>query len=79
MIYGLIGANGSGKTLFMKAICGFLLPDTGTIHENGKQIGFECDFPENMGIIIEIPGFTQYLSGFCNLQIMGWISKDVPK
>ena len=51
-IHGLIGRNGSGKTMLMKCICGFVKPTEGTVRVDGKQIGKDCDFPENVGIII---------------------------
>lgn len=68
IICGLIGRNGSGKTLLMKTICGFLSPDSGSIIVNGKYIGKDIDFPDNVGIIIETPGFMPYMSGFNNLK-----------
>ena len=66
-IHGLIGRNGSGKTMLMKCICGFVKPTNGTIIVDGKQIGKDCDFPENVGIIIETPGFIPYYSGYKKL------------
>ena len=74
-ICGLTGANGSGKTLLMKAICGFLVPDQGEILVRGKRIGKDCDFPENTGVIIETPGFSPYVSGFKNLKTLASIQK----
>ena len=56
-VYGFAGNNGSGKTVLMKCICGFLPVTEGTIRVNGKVIGREIDFPENIGVIIETPGF----------------------
>ena len=79
-IHGLIGRNGSGKTMLMKCICGFVKPTTGTITVNGKVIGKDCDFPDNTGIIIETPGFIPYYSGYKNLKLLadlrGKITKD---
>lgn len=69
-ISGLIGRNGSGKTMLMKCICGFLKPTSGTIHVAGKQVGKEIDFPDHMGIIIETPGFIPYYSGYKNLKLL---------
>ncbi len=79
-IHGLIGRNGSGKTMLMKCICGFVRPTVGEIFVGGKKIGKDRDFPDNTGIIIETPGFIPYYSGFKNLRLLtdlhGKISKD---
>ncbi len=79
-IHGLIGRNGSGKTMLMKCVCGFVKPTNGTILVNGKRIGKDCDFPESVGIIIETPGFIPYYSGYKNLKLLadlrGKISKE---
>ncbi len=56
-IHGIIGRNGSGKTILLKAICGFVPPSKGEIIVDGKRIGKETDFPVRTGIIIETPGF----------------------
>ena len=69
-IHGIVGNNGSGKTVLMKCICGFLKPDSGVIYVNHKQVGKETDFPEDIGIIIETPGFLPHLSGTQNLKIL---------
>ena len=74
-IHGIVGNNGSGKTVLMKCICGFLRPDTGEIFVNHKQVGRERDFPEDIGIIIETPGFLPHLSGFQNLKILASLRK----
>jgi ABC-2 type transport system ATP-binding protein len=63
-IHGLIGRNGSGKTMLMRCICGFVPTTSGEIWVNGSQVGSAGKIPENMGIIIETPGF---LPGFQNL------------
>ena len=55
-IHGLIGRNGSGKTVLMKCICGFMKPTSGTVFVEGKQIGKDVDFVPNAGVIIETPG-----------------------
>ncbi len=76
-IHGLIGRNGSGKTMLMKCICGFVNPTEGMITVAGKQIGKDCDFPENTGIIIEIPGFIPYYSGYKNLKQLAGLQKKI--
>lgn len=79
-IHGLIGRNGSGKTMLMKCICGFAKPTSGEIIVDKKRIGKDCDFPESTGIIIETPGFIPYYSGYKNLKLLadlrGKITKD---
>ena len=42
-IYGIIGRNGSGKTVLLKCICGFLKPTTGVISVNHKIVGKDID------------------------------------
>ena len=74
-IHGIVGNNGSGKTVLMKCICGFLKPDSGTIFVNHKQVGRETDFPEDIGIIIETPGFLPQLSGTQNLRILASLQR----
>lgn len=69
-IHGLIGRNGSGKTMLMKCICGFVRPTGGEITVGGKRVGRDCDFPESVGIIIEAPGFIPYYSGLKNLRLL---------
>ncbi len=79
-IVGIIGHNGSVKTILMKCICGFLPIDSGEISVCGKRIGRDIDFPDNIGIIIETPGFLPNFSGFSNLwqlaKIRGKISQE---
>lgn len=76
-IHGFIGRNGSGKTMLMKCICGFIKPTEGEITVNGKKIGKDCDFPEDIGIIIETPGFIPYYSGYKNLKLLADLNKKI--
>lgn len=69
-VYGIVGNNGSGKTVLMKCICGFLIPTTGLIQVFGSGIGQDVDFPESLGVIIETPGFLTNLTGRKNLEIL---------
>ncbi len=79
-IIGIIGRNGSGKTVLMKCICGFITPDSGEIYVSGKRVGRDIDIPKNIGLIIESPGFLHNFSGFGNLwqlaRIRGKLSKS---
>lgn len=69
-IHGIVGNNGSGKTVMMKCICGFLRPDEGHVFVNGLEVGKDIDFPEDMGIIIETPGFLPGVTGMKNLKLL---------
>lgn len=78
-IHGLIGRNGSGKTMLMKCICGFIKPTGGEITVDGKRVGKDVDFPKNMGIIIETPGFIPYYSGYKNLKLLAGLNNKISK
>lgn len=67
-IYGLVGRNGSGKTVLLKCICGLVTPTSGEVSVWGKRIGKDADFPENIGFIIESPGFLTQESALSNLK-----------
>ena len=76
-IYGIMGFNGSGKTVMFKCICGFLRPDSGEVIVQGRRIGKDGDFPRSVGMIIENPGFLPHVSGFSNLKRLAAIRNQV--
>lgn len=76
-IYGLVGRNGSGKTMLMKCICGFIPVSQGFVKVNGNIVGKDIDFPNNMGIIIETPSFIPYYSGRKNLKMLASLNRLV--
>ena len=78
-IHGLIGRNGSGKTMLMKCICGFVKVTSGEITVDGKRVGKDIDFPKDMGIIIETPGFIPYYSGYKNLKLLAGLNNKIGK
>ena len=61
----------------MKCICGFLHPTKGRVLVNYKEVGKDMDFPDNMGIIIETPGFLPNMTGMKNLQILASLKKRI--
>lgn len=69
-IYGIVGRNGSGKTMLMKCICGFLKPTEGTITVSEKVVGKDVEIPPDIGVIIETPGFVTNYSGYKNLKLL---------
>ena len=76
-IHGIIGRNGSGKTMLMKCICGFVPVTSGSIQVRGKKVGKDIDVPQNMGIIIETPGFLNGYSGYNNLKFLANINNKI--
>lgn len=76
-IHGIVGRNGSGKTMMMKCICGFVRPTSGTIAVDGQRIGIDVDFPKNLGCIIEVPGFVPSYSGYRNLAYLAGLKKVI--
>ncbi len=78
-VHGLIGRNGSGKTMLMKCICGIVPYKIGEIRVNDKIIGKDVDIPANVGVIIETPGFLPNYSGFNNLKFLAKIKNKIGK
>jgi ABC-2 type transport system ATP-binding protein len=72
-VYGLKGINGSGKTMMMRMISGLIYPTEGTVFMDGKELGKDISFPEQMGILIENPVFLDSYTGFDNLKMLASI------
>lgn len=72
-IYGIIGRNGSGKTVLLKCILGLINTSKGDIIINNKVVGKEIDFPQRVGFIIETPGFLPNYCGYKNLKYLASI------
>lgn len=79
MIHGLIGRNGSGKTVLLKCVSGLVPVTSGSIKVDGKRIGRDIEMPLSMGAIIETPGFLPGYSGFQNLKFLADIKKAIGK
>ncbi|WP_409068435.1 ABC transporter ATP-binding protein [Clostridium sp. FAM 1755] len=75
-IHGIVGRNGSGKTMLFKAICGLINATRGEIHVFGQTIKNGA-FPRDVGVIIENPGFLPQYSGFKNLQFLASINNKI--
>ncbi|WP_230399520.1 ABC transporter ATP-binding protein [Novisyntrophococcus fermenticellae] len=78
-IYGIIGRNGSGKSVLMKCICGFVHPDVGEIHVYGRKVGKDVEFAQDVGFIIESPGFLPQYSAYKNLAYFYSIKNKIDK
>lgn len=76
-IHGLIGPNGSGKSVLFKIICGFIVPDSGTIYFSPEYKKKNDDFPRHCGIVIDNPAYIGNLTGFENLKLLADINKEI--
>lgn len=78
-IYGIVGKNGAGKTVLFKIIAGFIKPSSGKVTVAGKIIGFDRDFPDSLGLIIETPGFLSQYNAYQNLLYLANINNKISK
>lgn len=78
-IYGIVGRNGSGKTVLMKCLCGFMPVTKGEVWVGKKRIGYDTEFIEDTGFLIETPGFLSTESGFKNLAYLASIKNMIGK
>ena len=77
-VYGLMGVNGSGKTMLMRAIAGLILPSEGSVLIDGHELGHDSSsFPDGTGILIENPSFIDSYTGFKNLKLLASIQKKI--
>tara|TARA_B100000674_G_scaffold438944_1_gene400756 strand:- start:616 stop:1512 length:897 start_codon:yes stop_codon:yes gene_type:complete len=74
-IFGILGANGSGKSTFMKILPGLIQNWSGEIFHNGKFVEKNnTRLRDKFGYLIEAPTFYEYLSARKNLEILSRIS-----
>jgi ABC-2 type transport system ATP-binding protein len=78
-IYGLVGLNGSGKSVFLKILCAFYEPTSGEVLFDGKNIIKERSFPPSTRSLIEKPNFISDLTGYENLELLAKIQNKIGK
>ena len=78
-IYGLIGRNGTGKSVFLKTLCGFYYPSSGEILFDGKNYSANNLYPDNLRALIEKPSFMPNLTGYENLELLASIQNKIGK
>lgn len=76
-IYGFVGRNGSGKSVFLKLLCGFYEASDGQICYDGVDLKKSGLFPPSTRSLIEKPNFLPYLTGFENLKLLANIQKRI--
>ena len=80
-VNGIVGLNGSGKTMLLRALCGFIRPTAGSVSIAGKPVVFNESLPERVGVIIEVPGFIAARTAMENLEYLagldgGWDPRE---
>ncbi len=78
-IHGLMGRNGSGKTVLLKCLCGLTRPNSGRITIRGREAQPSQKLPAGIGVIIETPGFISHYSGMRNLAYLACLQDRVDK
>lgn len=73
--YGFIGYNGCGKTMFLRAVCGYIKPDYGDVEVD--NLSMKKHYIKNAGIILGTPEFIDGYTGLENLQILASIRKKI--
>lgn len=73
----LIGSNGSGKSVLLSLIAGLMSPSEGKIIVRGQELGKNIDFPDNMGVLINEPGYVGFYTGYKNLYYLSLINGKI--
>lgn len=76
-VYGFQGINGSGKTMFMRALIGLIHPTSGMILIDQKELGKDMDFPKSIGFLLENPTFLDMYSGPDNLRLLAGVDNNI--
>lgn len=76
-IYGIVGRNGSGKSVFLKILCSFYKPTTGEILFDNINYNSNNNFPPSVRALIENPTFFPDLTGFENLKLLSSIQNKI--
>ena len=75
-IYGITGANGSGKTMLLRLIAGLIKADSGCVYIDDQILKKDIDHPENIGVLIENPNFWKRYTGMETLKLLADIRKQ---
>ncbi len=76
-IYGIVGKNGSGKTMLFRCLAGLVKPTSGAILFNDKRLQKDIEMPPSVGVVIENMGLYPEFTGFTNLKYLASINKVI--
>lgn len=74
-IYGLIGRNGSGKSILIKIISGLMSPSSGELTIDGEV--YNGKILNNLGVLFDEVGMLDNLSAFDNLKLLASIKNKI--
>ncbi|MDC7300689.1 ATP-binding cassette domain-containing protein [Agathobacter ruminis] len=69
-VYGIVGRNGSGKTMLFRALSGLMKCDEGAVYLDDQQLGKDFPVLPDLGIVIENAGLYPEYSGKKNLKLL---------
>lgn len=76
-IYGIVGRNGSGKTMLFRALSGLMKIDSGSIVLDNKELHKDINVLPNLGIVIENAGLYPELTGLDNLKMLAKLKNKI--
>lgn len=76
-IYGIVGANGSGKTMLFRALSGLMSITSGKITWNGKVLRQDFAVLPSLGIMLENVGLYSNMAGMQNLRYLASLKNKI--
>lgn len=76
-IYGIVGANGSGKTMLFRALSGLMSVTSGKITWNGKVLRQDFAVLPSLGIMLENVGLYSNMTGMQNLRYLASLKNKI--
>lgn len=77
-LYGIIGENGSGKTMLLRLLAGLIHPDDGEVHYGGKKVK-KLTQVVNIGLSIENIGLYDDMTVYQNMKYYAKLSGGCDK